>query len=56
MFTVYEESRLHWFNGSTFEANQKFELIGKLMGIALYNQNILELNMPIACYKKLLDL
>lgn len=56
MFTYYEETRMHWFNGGTLEANQKFELIGKLMGIAIYNQNILELNMPMACYKKLLDL
>jgi hypothetical protein len=34
----------------------KFELIGILMGIAIYNQNILDLHLPIACYKKLLDI
>jgi hypothetical protein len=56
MFTYNEESRMLWFNGDTFETNIKFELIGILMGIAIYNQNILELHMPMACYKKLLDI
>lgn len=37
MFTHNPESRLLWFNGSTFESNVKFELIGILMGIAIYN-------------------
>ena len=37
MFTHSNESRLLWFNGSTFESNVKFELIGILMGIAIYN-------------------
>ena len=45
-----------WFNGNTFEANVKFELIGILMGVAIYNQNILDLHLPMACYKKLLDI
>jgi HECT-domain (ubiquitin-transferase) len=56
MFSYNEESRMLWLNGNTFEANVKFELIGILMGIAIYNQNILDLHLPIACYKKLLDI
>lgn len=56
MFTHYEESRMMWFNGNTYESNVKFELIGILMGIAIYNSNILDLHLPIACYKKLLDI
>lgn len=56
MFSYHEESRMLWFNGNTYEANVKFELIGILMGIAIYNQNILDLHLPIACYKKLLDI
>ena len=56
MFTHNEESRMLWFNGNTFESNIKFELIGMLMGIAIYNQNILDLHLPMACYKKLLDI
>lgn len=56
MFTQNEETRLLWFNGNTFESNIKFELIGMLIGIAIYNQNILDLHLPMACYKKLLDI
>jgi hypothetical protein len=37
MFTHNDDSRLLWFNGNTFESNMKFELIGMLMGIAIYN-------------------
>jgi hypothetical protein len=55
MFNYNKESRLFWFNGSTFESNVKFELIGILMGIAIYNNVILDLNLPIATYKKLLN-
>jgi hypothetical protein len=56
MFKYYEESRLFWFNGYTFESNVKFELVGILMGLAIYNSNILDLHMPMACYKKLLNI
>jgi len=55
MFKHHEDSRLLWFNGNTFESNVKFELIGILMGMAIYNSNILDLHLPMACYKKLLD-
>lgn len=55
MFTYNEESRIFWFNGNTFENNVKFELIGILMGLAIYNSNILDLHLPLACYKKLLN-
>lgn len=37
MFSYHKESRLFWFNGLSFESNVKFELIGILMGIAIYN-------------------
>lgn len=56
MFTYNQESRMLWFNGNTFEANVKFELLGILLGIAIYNQNILDLHLPMACFKKLLDI
>lgn len=56
MFIYYEDSRLFWFNGNTFESNVKFELIGILMGLAIYNSNILDLRLPMACYKKLLNI
>lgn len=56
MFIYQEESRLLWFNGNTFEPNIKFELIGILMGLAIYNNNILDLHLPMACYKKLVNM
>jgi ubiquitin-protein ligase E3 A len=56
MFTYNDESRTYWFNGNTFEPNIKFELMGILTGIAIYNSVILDLHMPIAVYKKLLNI
>ena len=41
MFKCNEELHLYWFNGSTFEPNINFELIGTLMGIAIYNNTFL---------------
>jgi hypothetical protein len=38
------------------ESNIKFELIGMLMGKVIYYQNILDLHLPMACYKKHLDI
>lgn len=37
MFTYYEDTRFFWFNGNTFENSYKFELVGILMGIAIFN-------------------
>lgn len=37
MFKCSTDSRRYWFNGNTFESALKFELIGILMGIAIYN-------------------
>jgi ubiquitin-protein ligase E3 A len=56
MFTYHPESKLVWFNGNTCESNLKFELIGALMGLAIYNQIILDIHFPVVCYKKLLDI
>lgn len=56
MFKYNEDTRLYWFNGDTFEPNIKFELIGMLMGLAIYNSIILDLHLPMACYKKLLNI
>lgn len=37
MFKYNEQNRLYWFNGQTLESPLQFELIGSLMGIAIYN-------------------
>ena len=31
------ESRRFWFNGDSLEAQEEFELVGMLLGIAIYN-------------------
>ena len=55
MFTYNEDARLYYFNGLTFEPNIYFELIGNLMGIAVYNNTFINLPFPRACYKLLID-
>ncbi|KAK0149921.1 putative E3 ubiquitin-protein ligase HERC4 [Merluccius polli] len=54
MFSYYEESRLIWFSNKTFEDIDLFHLIGVICGLAIYNLTIVELNFPVALYKKLL--
>ncbi|XP_056902787.1 probable E3 ubiquitin-protein ligase HERC4 [Takifugu flavidus] len=54
MFRYYEESRLIWFSNKTFEEFDLFNLIGIICGLAIYNLTIVELQFPVALYKKLL--
>ena len=39
----------------TFEMNINFELVGTLMGIAIYNNTFIDFPFPTACFKLLLD-
>lgn len=55
LFKHNEDTKLYWFNGQTFEPNINFELVGTLMGIAIYNNLHLDLPLAHACYKLLLD-
>lgn len=54
MFKYHEESRLLWFNSDSFESELEFELIGILLGVAIYNAIIVDFQMPRAIYKKLM--
>lgn len=54
MFVFYEESGVYWFNGASMENIREFNLVGILMGLAVYNAIILDLRFPMVCYKKLL--
>ena len=38
----------------SFECNLNFELIGTLIGMAIYNSVLLDLHLPTVVYKKLL--
>ncbi|XP_030427056.1 probable E3 ubiquitin-protein ligase HERC4 isoform X1 [Gopherus evgoodei] len=55
MFRYYEESRLIWFSDKTFEDSDLFHLIGVVCGLAIYNFTIVDLQFPLALYKKLLN-
>jgi hypothetical protein len=55
MFKYNEDTKLYWFNGSTFEPNINFELVGILMGIAFYNNMFVDMPVVSTCYKILMD-
>ena len=54
MFTFHNKSRLYYFNPDTMEAGIEFELIGILLGLAIYNSVILDVHFPGALYHRLL--
>lgn len=53
MFIVNEETRTHWFNISSNDFDE-YELLGKVLGLAVYNGIILDLYFPLVTYKKLM--
>ena len=56
MFNYNDETNVFWFNADTFEPNIKFELIGSILGLAIYNGVILDVHLPMVVYKKLLGM
>lgn len=54
MFTYDEATRLYWFRPSHLDMDMEFELIGILIGLAIYNSHILEFSFPMVLYKKLM--
>jgi len=50
---VEKNERYLWFDSKSFECNINFELIGNMLGLALYNETILPLKFPLVVYKKL---
>lgn len=55
MFTVDDETRVYQFNPLSLESSIEFELIGIVLGLALYNSIILDIRFPLFIYKKLLN-
>lgn len=53
MFTYLEEVELMWINPNSLDSDLLFELVGTLLGIAIYNGIILDLHFPPVIYKKL---
>jgi ubiquitin-protein ligase E3 A len=55
LFVYKPESRTHWFNPlSSFVPPGHFTLIGLVVGLAIYNNVILDLHFPLVVYKKLM--
>lgn len=55
MFTYDKMAGVYWFSTTPREDYQEFNLVGVLMGLAVYNSIILDLRFPSCCYKKLLS-
>ena len=53
MFTHDEATRYYWFNPTSFEADGQFVLIGLVLGLAIYNNVILDVQFPMVVYRKL---
>ncbi|RGB41112.1 hypothetical protein C1646_649703 [Rhizophagus diaphanus] len=53
MFTWDEDSKLCWFNPASLETSDQYYLVGIVIGLAIYNSTILDVHLPLACYKKL---
>lgn len=54
MFAHDETTRLFWFNPSSFETEGQFTLIGIVLGLAIYNNCILDIHFPMVVYRKLM--
>lgn len=53
-FTTDERNRMTWFQPGSIESEWKFELVGLLISLAVYNGLTLPVTFPKALYRKLL--
>lgn len=56
LFVTDEETQMSWFQPCSLEPLYKFELLGLLVSLAVYNGLTLPVTFPLALYRKLLDL
>lgn len=54
MFTVDPETRMTWFQPASLEPDWKFEMLGILFSLAVYNGITLPVTFPVALYHNLL--
>ena len=54
IFTTNEERMFYWFNGSNKNL-ERYYLFGCLVGLAIHNSTILDVNLPLFYFKKLLS-
>ena len=51
MFIHDAESHTFWFNPTSYETEAQFTLIGIILGLAIYNNVILDLHLPSVIYR-----
>lgn len=56
MMVNIEDSNYHWFNLVPINSTDNYYLFGAILGLAVYNSTILDLNFPIAFYKMLMNI
>jgi len=49
-----DETQTFWFNASSYENERQFMLIGIVLGLAIYNNVILDVHFPMVVYRKLM--
>lgn len=54
MFVMHETTRQYWFRSSRIPMDLEFQLVGILLGLAIYNNHILEVSFPMLIYRKLM--
>ncbi|CAG0922014.1 unnamed protein product [Notodromas monacha] len=54
LFTLNKETNTHWLNSSSMESPGHYKLIGLVIGLAIYNNVILDVHFPTVIYKKLM--
>lgn len=54
MFTYDDGTKLFWFNSSSLENEAQYTLVGLILGLAIYNNCILDVHFPMVVYRKLL--
>jgi hypothetical protein len=55
MFTLDETTRMTWFQPGTLEPDWKFEMIGMIFSLAIYNGITLPVTLPLVLYHFLLQ-
>ncbi|XP_076066070.1 putative E3 ubiquitin-protein ligase HECTD2 [Oratosquilla oratoria] len=55
MFVYHPRERLYWFSIAQQGSLREYNLIGVLMGLAVYNSIILDVRFPSICFRKLLS-
>ncbi|KAL3045895.1 ubiquitin-protein ligase E3A isoform X1 [Trematomus bernacchii] len=54
MFRYDEHTKMFWFNPSSYENEGQYTLIGIVLGLAIYNNCILDVHFPMVVYRKLM--